>query len=135
MVIIRNRRLPRESAGKSDGCIENQSLGPLIYPSSLYLLSLDTISTYLSLSAALFQHTCKYPRRSVEYLLQAILLAVFIYHNSLDYAAAGAATTGSDVLFFFFNLVIERVRFSERSLAYLLGVFALHTLQNPVQKE
>src|SRR5215218_10104817 len=107
MVIIRNRRLPRESAGKSDGCIENQSLGPLIYPSSLYLLSLDTISTYLSLSAALFQHTCKYPRRSVEYLLQAILLAILIYHNSLDYAA----TTGYDVLFFF-NLVIECVRFS-----------------------
>src|SRR5215217_2102915 len=130
MVIIRNRRLPRESAGKSDGCIENQSLGPLIYPSSLYLLSLDTISTYLSLSAALFQHTCKYPRRSVEYVLQAILLAILIYHNSLDCAAAA----GSDVLFFF-NLVIECVRFSKRSLTHLLGVFALHTLQNPVQKE
>src|SRR5215213_2801011 len=125
MVIIRNRRLPRESAGKSDGCIENQSLGPLIYPSSLYLLSLDTISTYLSLSAALFQHTCKYPRRSVEYLLQAILLAILIYHNSLDYAAAaGAATTGSDVLFFF-NLVIVCVRFSQRPLTHLLGVVAL----------
>src|SRR5215208_89214 len=136
MVTIRNRRLPRESSGKSDGCIENQSLGQLIYP-FLYISISRYYLTYLSLylSAALFQHTCKYPRRSVEYLLQAILLAVFIYHNSFDYAAAGAATTGSNVLFFFFNLVIERVRFSERSLAYLLGVFALHTLQNPVQKE
>src|SRR5215210_5768921 len=130
MVIIRSRRLPRKSACKSDGCIENQSLGPLIYPSSLYLLSIDTISTYLSLSAALFQHTRKYPRRSVEYLLQAILLAILIYHNSLDYATTGAAaTTGSDVLFFFFNLIIERVRFSKCSLTHLLGVFALHTLQ------
>src|SRR5215217_3893682 len=46
MVIIRSRRLPRESAGKSDGCIENQSLGPLICPSSLHLY----ISRYLSLS-------------------------------------------------------------------------------------
>src|SRR5919112_1636845 len=99
-------------------------------------LSLDIISTYLSLylSAALFQHTCKYPRRSVEYLLQAILLAVLIYHNSLDYVAAVTATTSPNVLFFF-NLVIECVRFSERSLTHLLGVFVLHTLQNPVQKE
>src|SRR5215208_99377 len=131
MVTIRNRRLPRESSGKSDGCIENQSLGQLIYP-FLYISISRYYLTYLSLylSAALFQHTCKHPRRSVEYLLQAILLAVFIYHNSLDYAVAAASATaaGSNVLFFFFNLVIECVRFSERSLAYLLGVFALHTL-------
>src|SRR5215208_4986228 len=130
MVTIRNRHLPRESSGKSDGCIENQSLGQLIYP-FLYISISRYYLTYLSLhlSAAVFQHTCKHPCRSVEYLLQAILLAVFIYHNSLDYAAAASTTTtGSNVLFFFFNLVIECIRFSERALAYLLGVFALHTL-------
>src|SRR5215213_6676523 len=56
MVIIRNRRLPRESAGKSDGCIENQSLGPLIYPSSLYLLSLH-IFLYLPLFSSIRVNT------------------------------------------------------------------------------
>src|ERR671914_984962 len=110
MVIIRSRRLLRESAGKSDGYIENQSLGPLIYPSSIHLYISRYLSThiFLSLSAALFQHSCKHPCRSVKYLLQAILLAVLIYHNSLDYSAAATSTTTA-VVVFFFNLVIECV--------------------------
>src|SRR5918912_135578 len=115
MVIIRSRRLPRESAGKLDGYIVNQSLRPLICPC---LFSLDiSLHIFLSLSAALFQHTCKYPCRSIEYLLQTILLAILVYYNLLDCAAT-----------IFFNLVIECIYFSQRSLTHLLSIFVLHTL-------